>query len=386
MTTPEDKAREKIDELLRAAGWVVQDMDEFNRNASLGVAVREYQLPNGAADYLLFVDGKAAGVIEAKKTGVTLGGVSDQSDKYMDKLPDHLAKWADNLIFDYESTGIETLFRDMRDPQPRSRAVFAFHKPETLLDWLKQERSLRTALADMPPLTITGLRDCQIDAVEALEKSLAVDKPRSLIQMATGAGKTFTACTFSHRLVKHAHAKRILFLVDRNNLGDQTLKEFQQYLPPGTANRFSDTYITQHLSSNTIDKDAKVVITTIQRLYAMLRGEELEEDDEVSTEEASADGALREVVYNNALPIEFFDFIIIDECHRSIYGIWRQVLQYFDAHLIGLTATPGKHTIGFFNQNLVSEYPYERSVVDGVNVGYEIFRIETEVTAQGGAK
>ena len=386
MITPEQQARHKIDALLSAAGWVIQDMKNFNRNASLGVAVREFQLPAGPCDYLLFVDGKAAGVIEAKKSGITLSGVAEQSEKYMGALPDHLKSWDAILIFDYESTSDETFFRDMRDPNPRSRRLFAFHKPETLHEWLKQPNTLRGRLREMPTLDERGLRDCQIEAIKGLESSLADDNPRSLIQMATGAGKTFTACTFSHRLIKYGGAKRILFLVDRNNLGDQTLKEFQNFEPPGTGNRFTDTYIVQHLHSNRIDKDAKVVITTIQRLYAMLRGEELDpENEEESNFEtwSTEDGEIPPIGYNPTIPIETFDIIITDECHRSIYGLWRQVLEYFDAHIIGLTATPSKHTLGFFNQNLVAEYPYERSVADGVNVGYEVYRIRTQVTEQG---
>ncbi|WP_204113647.1 DEAD/DEAH box helicase family protein [Shimia biformata] len=387
MLTPEQVARQQIDRLLSGAGWLVQNPDEFNRKAALGVAVREFQLTTGPCDYLLFVDGKAAGVVEAKKEGMTLSGVTDQSDKYMGGLPEHLAKWDDLLVFDYESSSQETFFRNMRDPKPRSRRVFAFHRPETLHGWLKAPRTLRAALNDMPPLDETGLRDCQIEAINGLEVSLAADNPRSLIQLATGAGKTFTACSFSYRLIKHAGAKRILFLVDRNNLGDQTLKEFQNFQPPGAANRFTDTYIVQQLQGRRIDPDAKVVITTIQRLYAMLRGQEIEEEDE----EASAfetwqteEGEVPPVEYNPEIPIETFDFIVTDECHRSIYGLWRQVLEYFDASIIGLTATPSKHTLGYFNQNLVAEYPYERSVADGVNVGYEVYRIRTKVTEEGG--
>jgi type I restriction enzyme R subunit len=385
--TPEQRARAAIDRLLVAAGWVLQDMAEFNRNAAEGVAVREFVLPSGPCDYLLFVGGKAAGVIEAKKAGVTLSGVAEQAAKYMAQLPGHLARWHDLLIFDYESTGEETLFRDTRDPNARSRPVFAFHQSQTLHAWLKEPDTLRRRMQRMPPLDSAGLRDCQIDAVTGLETSLAQDKPRALIQMATGAGKTFTACTFCWRLLKHAKARRILFLVDRNNLGDQTLKEYQNYDPPGSGRKFVQTYIVQHLHGNCIDPDAKVVITTIQRLYAMLRGEELDE----SAEEGSAfetwsneDGELRPIAYNPAIPIETFDVIVTDECHRSIYGLWRQVLQYFDAHLIGLTATPSKHTLGFFGSNLVAEYPYEQSVVDGVNVGFEVFRIRTRVGDDGG--
>jgi len=389
--TPEQQAREQIDALLRAAGWVIQDMTAFNRNAAEGVAVREFVLPNGPCDYLLFVGGKAAGVIEAKKAGVTLSGVAEQAAKYMVALPEHLARWSDHLRFDYESTGDETFFCDRADPKPRSRRVFAFHQPQTLHAWLKEPDTFRARLQQMPALDTAGLRDCQVDAITGLEASLAQDKPRSLIQMATGAGKTFTACTFSWRLLKHAGAKRILFLVDRNNLGDQTLKEYQNYEPPGSGRKFTQTYIVQHLHGSQIDKDAKVVITTIQRLYAMLRGEELPEDAEEasafetwSNAQSGNDGELRPVAYNPAIPIESFDVIVTDECHRSIYGLWRQVLEYFDAHLIGLTATPSAHTLGFFYNNLVAEYPYEQSVVDGVNVGFEVFRIKTRVTEEGG--
>lgn len=384
---PEDKAREDIDALLAAAGWLLQDKHEHNRNAALGVAMRHFQLGKDEADYLLFIKGKACGVIEAKKQGITLSGVAEQSEKYMGALPDHIARWADQLLFDYESTGTETIFRDMRDPAPRSRRVFAFHKPETLLEWLEDDASLRARLTQMPPLTQRGLRDCQTDAINGLERSLAKAEPRSLIQMATGAGKTFTACSFSWRLLKHAGAKRILFLVDRTNLGNQTLREFQDFDPPGAANKFTQVYITQQLKAAGLDKDAKVVITTIQRLYSMLRGEELDEEaEEASGFETweSDNGEVKPIAYNPDLPIETFDFIITDECHRSIYGLWRQVLDYFDAFIIGLTATPTKHTLGFFNQNLVAEYPYERSVADGVNVGFEVFRIKTEIGEQGG--
>ena len=323
--SPEEFARQKVDRLLEQAGWKLQHRNEFDRHGAVGVAVREFHLPAGPCDYLLFIDGKAAGVIEAKKTGVTLSGVAEQSQKYMERLPDHLARWQDILVYDYESTGDETFFRNMRDPKPRSRRIFAFHRPEALRDWLQQGETLRARLQKMPALDTKGLRDCQVDAITGLEASLADDRPRALIQLATGAGKTFTACSFSYRLIRHAGAKRILFLVDRNNLGDQTLKEFQNFQPPGAANRFTDTYIVQHLHSHRIDPDAKVVITTIQRLFSMLKGEELDAE----TEEGSAfetwageEGSVPPLSYNPNIPIEMFDFIVTDECHRSIYGLW----------------------------------------------------------------
>ena len=387
MSTPEARARDLIDRQLEAAGWILQHRGEFNRKAARGVAVREFPLPAGEADYLLFVDGRAAGAIEAKKAGTTLSGFAEQSEKYLAQLPEHLDAWADPLPFGYESTGIETLFRDLRDPKPRSRPVFAFHKPETLAEWLGQPATLRRRLQQLPPLITTGLRGCQIEAISNLERSLAADHPRSLIQMATGSGKTFTACTFSYRLIKHAGARRILFLVDRNNLGDQTLREFQAFATHDDGRSFTSLYNVQHLQSNRIDPVAKVCITTIQRLYSMLRGEP--ELDPAAEELSGFETALgagdkeRPVTYNPAIPIETFDFVITDECHRSIYKVWRQVLEYFDAQIIGLTATPSKLTLGFFGGNLVMTYPYERSVADGVNVGYEIYRIKTEVSEQG---
>jgi type I restriction enzyme R subunit len=387
MATPELKARQKIDELLIQAGWDIQGRENFNRKAKLGVAVREFLMSdNTEADYLLFVDGKAVGAIEAKKAGLSLSGVEGQSQGYACNLPDGVRAYQLPLPFIYESNGEEIYFRDCRNEVCPSRKVFAFHKPETLLEWINQDYTLRNNLNILPELNKDGLRDCQTEAIMGLETSLAKGKEKSLIQMATGAGKTFTACNFTYRLLKHAKAKRILFLVDRNNLGDQTKKEFEQFKPKDDNRSFSDIYITQHLQHNQVDKDAKIVITTIQRLYSMLRGEEDYDktNEEVSAYEIGSLGRPKEVVYNAKLPIEYFDFIVVDECHRSIYGDWRQVLDYFDAFIIGLTATPSTHTLGYFNRNLVSEYPYERSVLDNVNVGYEIFRIKTEIGENGG--
>lgn len=362
----------------------MQDYAAFNPNAARGIALREVPLKEGRCDYLLMLNRAAVGIIEAKKEGVLLSGVAEQSAFYAGQLPPFLQSKA-TLRFFYESTGVETLFRDTRDPEARSRGVFAFHKPETLAAWLSESETLRARLRKMPPLIATGMRDCQIEAVTKLEQSLAADKPRALIQMATGAGKTFTACSFIYRLIKHAGAKRVLFLVDRSNLGRQTVNEFQQYVVPDGNRKFTELYNVQHLGSGGLDPVCRVTVATIQRVYSTLRGEELAEDlDELSGyEAAAADGRTKDVEYNPRLAIEDFDFIVTDECHRSIYNLWRQVLEYFDAHLIGLTATPSKQTIGFFNQNLVMEYGHERAVADGVNVGYDVYRIKTAVTEQG---
>ncbi|MDZ4782446.1 MAG: DEAD/DEAH box helicase family protein, partial [Planctomycetia bacterium] len=272
-------------------------------------------------------------------------------------------------------------------PDARSRRVFTFHRPEELLRLAKLDDQVRTLLRRMPPLEKGNLWKVQVESVEKLEKSLAENRPRSLIQMATGSGKTFTAVNFCYRLIKFAKARRILFLVDRNNLGQQTLNEFQQFVSPLNSYKFTEEYGVQQLKKNTIDPAAKVCITTIQRLYSMLKGEEtfLEENEEGSlfeTETSLVKESLP-VVYNPKIPIETFDFIVVDECHRSIYNLWRQVLEYFDAPLIGLTATPTTQTIGFFNGNLVQDYSHDRAVVDGVNVGYDVFRIETQITKDG---
>ncbi|OGA65016.1 MAG: type III restriction endonuclease subunit R [Betaproteobacteria bacterium RIFCSPLOWO2_12_FULL_68_20] len=391
----EQEARGEIDRLLTAAGWRVQDAGAANILAARGVAIREFELKggHGTADYMLYIDGKAAGVLEAKKEGVTLSGVETQSERYVKGLPDGLPVWRKPLPFAYQSTGVETRFTNGFDPQPRSREVFAFHQPETLAEWVKYAipsageapSSFLARMSGMPALVETGLWPAQITAVKNLEKSLAENRPRSLIQMATGSGKTYTAISFIYRLIKYAGARRVLFLVDRGNLGDQTLREFQDYDSPYHNWKFTQEYIVQRLTSNKLDTTARVCICTIQRMYSMLRGRELAEEDE----ETSVEGLekvwkdIPPIEYNPKIPIETFDIIVTDECHRSIYNLWAQVLEYFDAYLIGLTATPSKQTFGFFHQNLVMEYPHEQAVADGVNVNYDVYRIRTQIGEAG---
>ncbi|MDB9304786.1 type I restriction-modification enzyme R subunit C-terminal domain-containing protein [Nodularia spumigena CS-591/12] len=384
--TPEEQARVKIDQLLTAAGWIIQDHTQINLSAALGIAVREYPLKSGFADYLLIINRKAAGVIEAKKAGTSLSGVETQTDKYSFQLPAKLNCHRKPLPFLYESTGVETYFTDNRDPDFCSRRVFSFHQPETLQQWLGESHTLRGRLQQLPEIHTEDLRECQKEALAGLFNSLKQNRPKALIQMATGVGKTYTSVSFIYWLIKIAGAKRVLFLVDRKNLGEQTQKEFQQYVTPDDGRKFTELYNVQLLTSNTIDPVNKVCITTIQRLYSMLRGEaEFEaENEQVSLFNGGEETQqTKDVVYNYQIPIETFDFIITDECHRSIYNVWRQVLDYFDAFIIGLTATPSLQTFGFFNQNLVMEYPHERAVADGVNVGYEVYRIRTQITEQG---
>ena len=384
---PEQIARDRIDERLRAAGWDVQDRKAMDFNAGLGIAVREYQTDVGPVDYVLFVDRQAVGVVEAKPDswGAKLTTVEEQSAGYANAELKWVAK-SEPLPFVYEATGEVTRFTNGRDPNPRSREIFTFHRPETFKDWTQAQTSLRAGIASLPPLNPTDLRECQIKAITNLEASLKADKPRALVQMATGSGKTFTAITQVYRLLKHADARRILFLVDTRNLGEQAEQEFRGFIPNDDNRTFTELYNVQRLASSHIAGDSQVVISTIQRMYATLKGEELADgaDDENPDERKWQRKEPLPVVYNKALPPEHFDVVIIDECHRSIYNLWRQVVEYFDAFLIGLTATPDNRTYGFFQKNVVSEYTHEEAVADKVNVGNEIYVIDTQVTQSGG--
>ena len=385
--TPESEARQRIDHKLERAGWVIQDLKQLNLSAGAGVAVREYPTDTGPADYVLFVNRQAVGVIEAKKDndGEKLTVTESQTERYANAA----LKWRkDNspLRFLFEATGQIIRFTDGADPVPRSRELFHFFAPDTLSAWREQPNTLRRRLAEqMPPLHEANLRTCQINAVTGLEQSLSLNRPRALIHMATGAGKTFTAITSVYRLLKFGGATRVLFLVDTRNLGKQAHQEFMAYTPPDDARKFTELYNVQRLTSSTIDPHAQVCISTIQRMYSILSGEPIDESaEDISLNEVQQTAKQAKVVrYNPAVPVETFDVIIIDECHRSIYNVWKQVLDYFDAYLIGLTATPDNRTFGFFNENIVAQYTYEQSVADGVNVGYDVYEIETEVTQKG---
>ncbi|RYV04118.1 restriction endonuclease subunit R [Shewanella sp. OPT22] len=388
---PEAQARITIDEKLKLAGWKVQTWPNTNLGEGIGVAIREYPVDSGkgkytdSADYLLFIDRKAVGVIEAKKDETILSQVEEQTLRYATgKIKFRNEK--EPLSFLFEATSQVIHYTDLRDPAPRAREIFHFFKPETLQEYLQQSNSLRQRLKnEIPELPKANLRECQISAITGLEKSLADNRPRSLIHMATGAGKTFTAINSVYRLINNGRAKRILFLVDTRNLGKQAQQEFHAFKPHGKETFFHENHIVQRLNSSTIDNAAEVCICTIQRMYSILSGKPIDESAEnLSLHEIKQNKQQAKLVkYNPAVPIETFDFIIVDECHRSIYNLWKQVLDYFDAFIIGLTATPDKRTLGFFKENIVAEYSYEDSVLDGVNVGYDVYEIETEIGNKG---
>ncbi|MCU0224968.1 MAG: DEAD/DEAH box helicase family protein [Acidobacteria bacterium] len=415
--TPEQQARIGIDAALEAAGWIVQDRAAMNLAAAPGVAVREFRMASGHgfADYLLFVNGKAVGVLEAKPAGYALTNVELQADRYATGLPAGLNPPVQPLPFLYLSTGVETRFINGLDPDPKTRTISAnlphIHRPATLAEWIGAETldvwvkrlhadgglytaaddsrpaSFRARLQTLPPLDPDTLYPNQIEAVTNLERSFKKNRPRALIQMATGSGKTIAAITAIYRLIKYGGARRVLFLVDRSNLGEQAEKEFQGYRAPDSHRLFTELYNVQRLSSNTIMDSSRVVISTIQRVYSMLKGEpDLDPALEEGSQFETGSAALKEplpVVYNAAYPPEYFDVVVIDEVHRSIYTLWRQVVEYFDAFLVGLTATPSKQTLGFFNKNLVMEYDHARAVADGVNVDFEVYNIRTKITEQG---
>lgn len=385
--TPEEQARVVIDQKLQQSGWVIQDMKRLNLSVSIGVAVREFPTSTGEVDYALFVEGAPIGVIEAKRseTGENITVVEGQSVRYAGSTLKYIHQ--DYTIrFAYDATDKLVRFTDYKDIKFRSRTVFSFHRPETLKALLTARDTIRNNMKHFPALDDTGFRQCQINAIHNLDISFANNHPKALVQMATGAGKTFTAITAAYRLLKYGKINRILFLVDTKSLGEQAEREFMAYTPNDDPRSFSQLYGVRRLKSSFIPDDVQICISTIQRMYSILKGEELDEGAEETSfnEYVTAESKVpKEVVYNGKYPPEFFDCIIVDECHRSIYNVWSQVLTYFDAFIIGLTATPDKRTFAFFNQNVVSEYPREQAIIDGVNVGEDIFLIETEITKNG---
>ena len=392
---PEERARVLIDEQLTQAGWAVQDRKEMDLVNHVGVAVREAILKNvaGRADYLLYVNRKIVGVIEAKPSGVTLTEVQWQSHRYSKGLDADQAGIAvlhrEELPFIYEASGTETHFTNLYDPEPRARHVFNFQKPETLARFIREsevqaQATWRGCVQNLPDTESYDLRPASRRAVIAIEQSLKNNQhSRSLVQMATGAGKTRMAVTESYRLLKHGGFNRVLFLVDRNNLGDQTLREFRDFTTPDDGRKFTELYNVDKLTGSGMVGSSAVVISTIQRVFSVLKGQSVNDNDDPQLDGYTPDAPV-EVQYSAELPPEAFDLVIVDECHRSIYGLWRGVIEYFDAHVIGLTATPTKQTLGFFQQNLVSEYTFPQSVADKVNVDFEVYRIKTRMSEEGG--
>jgi len=387
---PEDKARhERINPLLEDCGWEIQNYSNANPSAAKGVAVEYFPMGSvGEADYVLFVNGKAIGIVEAKRLSEgALISKEPQAEKYSKGFPDEFQKIDENLPFAYIATGSNFKFINYWDPKPRSRDVKAFHNPEYFEELIKKgkDNNLRKKLAENKPYENSNLWSAQKRAIDNIKKSLSLNHPRALIQMATGSGKTYTAVNLAYDLKKNCKAKRILFLVDRGNLGDNAYDEFDVFNVPKDGRKFTDIYNVQHLKTNKIGASNDVVVSTIQRMYSILKGEKEAKTDEEGEVVIDPMKIKEPLKYNEKIPIEEFDFIVIDECHRSIYGEWKQVLDYFDAFLIGITATPSNHTISFFDQNLVMEYGHKEAVMDNVNLDFEVYDIKTQITGEGGS-
>lgn len=380
--TPEEKARQKIDRMFRDAGWDVIDREEYSAGMT-AAAIREGLLKgNKEADYFLFLNGKAVGVLEAKRAEVDVTDqcVCEQAEDYARSVPPCYPAISNPLPIVMTSNGREIYMRDMRQSESSYDLLVKMPSPKKIVGML----GIDDPFAGLPSVPKKGLRECQFEAITNLESSFRIGHKKALMVLATGAGKTYTACMAAYRMLAHVGMKRVLFLVDRNNLGKQAEGEFGTFRLTQNGDAFNTIYGVSRLTNNEIPSDSNVIISTIQRLFAFLKGEPITDDsDEESTADEPAEITLPD---NPKLPHDYFDMIIIDECHRSIYGNWKKVLDYFDtARLIGLTATPVPETLAFFNNNVVVNYTLEQSILDGVNVGHRVYSIKTEATTNGGA-
>ena len=379
--TPEEKARQKIDLWFAEAGWKVINREDYEPTCT-AVAIREGLLKgNREADYFLFINGKAIGVLEAKREEIDpfSNNVCEQAVLYAKSVPHIYQAYQKPLPFIFTSNGKELFFCDFREQKQSFKQIMAIPTPYELVKQL----GISDYFAGLPSLQKKGLRDCQYEAVTELEKSFRSGQNRALMVLATGAGKTYTACLAAYRLLSYTPMRRVLFLVDRNNLGKQAEGEFGTFRLTENGDAFNTIFTVNRLRSSSIPSDSNVVISTIQRLFSFLRGDTIEDNDNDDDNEPTEEVVLPP---NPNLPHDYFDLIIIDECHRSIYGNWRKVLEYFDtARLVGLTATPIPETMAFFNNNRIVNYTLEKSIVDGVNVDCRVYRIKTQVTENGGA-
>lgn len=386
--TPENKARKQIDKLFEEAGWQVVSRDDYAPNIS-AVAIEEGLLKhNKRADYFLFLNGKAVGVLEAKREDLKedLSCACDQAELYAKGVPLKYQAYQRPLPIIYLSNGKQVLFKDFRDPDSKLIELNRIHSPKEIVKLL----GIKDEYAALPMLTERekkALRSCQYEAITELENSFKSGQKRALMVLATGAGKTYTACMTAYRMLSYTPMKRILFLVDRNNLGKQAEGEFGTFRLTENGDPFNTIYAVNRLRSAKIPSDSNVVICTIQRLFALLKGDEIKDDEDEDDEDFGSDtNNVIPLPTNLTLPPDYFDMIIIDECHRSIYGNWRKVLEYFNtAKMIGLTATPVPETLAFFNNNRIVNYTLEKSIIDGVNVDHRVYRIKTQATEDGGA-
>lgn len=385
--TPEQLARVKIDKQLNNSGWDIVSRIDYLPNST--VAVMEGLMQgNTESDYLLFVEGKAIAVIEAKKEDNNLGLiVAQQAENYAHTPQSWYGLWFSNLIpLVYLANGKKIYFKNLLIPDSEYEEITEFHTPKQMLKIIGK----KSEFGALPRIEKNGLRDCQYDAEVALEASFKTGKKKALAVLATGSGKTYLACLASYRLLNYTPTKRILFLVDRNNLARQTETEFSLFDRTEKGQTLSSLYQINRLKKPE-DVDGDVIISTIQKLFAVLTGQSISDSDEDAEDELiyakENDKSDKPIVLGDDLKLspDYFQFIIVDECHRSIYGKWKSVLDYFkDARVLGLTATPTPEAYAYFNKNIIEEYTYDDSVVDGVNVPARVYRIKTEASVHGG--
>lgn len=397
---PEEQARKVIDQQLQEAGWKVVNRDEVTF-ADAAVAIREELMQgNHEADYLLLLHGKAVGVIEAKKASTNLQDpkVMEQAEHYARILRSKFPCWGQPLKIIYLANGKDIYLKNAHEGLNKGYSKkTSFFRPAELMLQYRVPTIDDSYAFQLPPLTSQGLRKCQEAAINNFEKSLKAGQKRALIVLATGAGKTHTACTIAYRLLKYTNSVRhILFLVDRNNLGQAALGAFQAFKDDKRNHPFTDSYGVELLrSADQLRSSTSVYISTIQRLYATLAGTPYSEADDMvvmGTDDLSNAGQAPEEEAAVTLPEhpvikpDSFDLIFIDECHRSIYSTWRAVLEYFGTHaiMLGLTATPIKETMEFFNENIVVRYTLDKSIADDINVPPVVYRIKTDLTENGG--
>lgn len=386
---PEELARIKIDKQLSDAGWDIVSRMEYIPNTTS--AVKEALMKGSKeSDYLLFVEDKAIAVVEAKKKENTLGEeVALQAENYAVTPQNWYGLWFPKQIpLVYLANGKKLYFKNMLEPDSDYIEIPAMHTPKQMLKLIGKT----SEFGALPHLNPVGLRDCQYDAEIALENSFKEGKKKALAVLATGSGKTYLACLASYRLLNYApNIKRILFLVDRNNLAKQTKSEFSQFDRTENGKEMSSLYEISRLKKAD-DISGDVVISTIQKLFAVLTGQTIADDEDEDKEDElnfnrdnDKNAPAVELGNDLKLPPDYFQFIIVDECHRSIYGKWKAVLEYFSgAKILGLTATPTPEAYAFFDNNIIEKYTYDDSVVDGVNVPSRIFKISTEISVHGG--
>ena len=384
---PEEKARVKIDKQLRNVGWCIVSRNEYLPNST--VAVKEaLMVGNTESDYLLFIDGKAIAVVEAKREENPLGDdVKKQAEDYAVSPQSWYALWFEKLIpLVYMANGNKIYFKNMLVEDSEYEELSQMHSPKKMLQMVGK----KSEYGVLPLLEKRGLRDCQYNAEIKFEESLKLGNKKNLAVLATGSGKTYLACLASYRLLNYTSTKRILFLVDRNNLARQTETEFSLFDRTENQMRMGDLYTINRLKKET-DIKSDIVISTIQKLFAVLTGQDIQEsnedaEDEIAKNDEEKDNnEVVELGDDLKLPPDYFQLIIVDECHRSIYGKWKKVLDYFSsATVLGLTATPTPEAYAYFNNNIIEQYTYDDSVVDGVNVPPRIYRIITDVTEHGG--